>query len=141
MNKRNCINCNSHLTYIRKGGYEMWYKYDGGYLCQKCKNRLICNPKYNKKWNPRHMLFVDKQILLKKRALTGNCKRCGKSIGDEYIDKFGNIAIIKRTSMHHIKYHDDDPLKDTMELCNSCHGKENLGKKYKRLNNLNNITI
>ena len=26
--------------------------------------------------------------------------------------------------MHHIKYHDDDPLKDTVELCVSCHNKE-----------------
>lgn len=23
-----------------------------------------------------------------------------------------------------MKYHDDDPLKDTVELCASCHGKQ-----------------
>jgi hypothetical protein len=25
------------------------------------------------------------------------------------------------TQMHHVQYHDDDPLRDTIEVCPSCH--------------------
>jgi len=28
--------------------------------------------------------------------------------------------------MHHIQYHEDDPLKDTVELCGRCHIAESI---------------
>ena len=31
------------------------------------------------------------------------------------------IGYYKMTAIHHIKYHDEDPLKDTEELCPGCH--------------------
>ena len=39
---------------------------------------------------------------------------CGKRVGQG----------IKRTHIHHIEYHDEDPFKSTVELCVSCHDKE-----------------
>lgn len=32
----------------------------------------------------------------------------------------------KTTHMHHEEYHDDNPLKDAIELCISCHRKETI---------------
>lgn len=37
------------------------------------------------------------------------CSNCGKRT--------------ERTEMHHMQYHDDDPLRDTIELCVQCHRK------------------
>ena len=47
------------------------------------------------------------------------CRECGAVVG---ID-------CKRTGLHHFQYYDNDPLKDTMELCNSCHRKEDIKRQ------------
>ena len=68
----------------------------------------------NKKWNPinnpiinkNQIRFKDKKIYLGFNPKTGVCSLC------RYQGK---------THMHHIKYHPEDPLKDTIELCISCH--------------------
>jgi hypothetical protein len=39
------------------------------------------------------------------------------------------------TAIHHIKYNDDDPLKDTREFCPSCHLKESRRIAAERWNN------
>ena len=38
---------------------------------------------------------------------TGICAACGST---------------DNTALHHIAYHDEDPLKDTLELCTKCRG-------------------
>jgi RNase P subunit RPR2 len=38
----------------------------------------------------------------------------------------------KKTLMHHESYHDNDPLKDTIELCVSCHKKRHSEINEKR---------
>jgi hypothetical protein len=65
------------------------------------------------------MKFKDKVIHIEKNPRTGVCSLCGNKVGEG----------IKRTGMHHIEYHDRNPLKDTVELCGSCHIKESM-KKY-----------
>lgn len=55
---------------------------------------------------PRRILFVNKRIELDRNPRTGKCLMCGN---------------IGRTEMHHIQYHRDDPLKETVEVCARCH--------------------
>jgi len=124
--KRICSACDSTTTVIRKTKlgtlYECWRYHDGFVLCERCYCRYIDNPKNNprnnKKWNPinkyRRIRFKDKVVSLKKNPREGICKLCGKKKG---ID-------CKKTNMHHLEYHEDDPLKDTIEICVSCHTKE-----------------
>ena len=140
---RTCLyfnECGKSEVYNGHRWKENWYRYNGGYICRKCYNRLISNPITNKKWNPinnpknnpKHLLYKNKIIILKERRLTGKCELCDKKIGDEYINHKGEKDKIKITHTHHINYHDGDVLKDTRELCAGCHGKENKGKKYKK---------
>lgn len=117
---RVCSNCNSKNTQILKNGIPNWRKHENKYLCHRCYNRLISNPKLN----PRRINFKGKIIYLKENPRTGKCAFCLKSRGDEYVNRFGEIAIIRKTDLHHLEYHDGDPLKDTVELCVSCHMKE-----------------
>ena len=70
-------------------------------------------------WTPLH-----KKIFLKENPRKGICHKCHRKVGDEYVNCFGQIAIVKQTQIHHLEYHHNDPLKDTVELCASCHSKE-----------------
>ena len=72
----------------------------------------------------RKILFRRKQFYLEKPPRTGICSLCHRKIGDHYIDAKGKDVTIERTHIHHDEYHDDDVLKDTRELCMSCHMKE-----------------
>ena len=121
-----CLNCGSDKTYIDKRGYNLWYHYKDGYLCSRCYNRLINNPTNNPKYHPRRLVYKDKRLFMKENPRTGICSICHMKVGEEYINCFGKIAIMKQTQMHHIQYHDDEPLKDTIELCVSCHRKEHI---------------
>lgn len=117
---RICNNCKSTKTYIGKEGKERWRLNEGKYYCQKCYGRLVGNKKYynpikqkifNAIHNPKRIRlnFKGKTIMLKENPRKGICERCG---------------FIGYTHIHHIQYHDDDPLKDTIELCASCHAFE-----------------
>jgi hypothetical protein len=53
----------------------------------------------------------------------GICSQCSKKIGDPYINHKGEHSKIKMTQLHHLKYDDDHPLDNTIELCDSCHSK------------------
>ena len=55
---------------------------------------------------------IGRKVSFKRRVRTGYCSRCSNNIHD---------GSCKRTALHHIQYHDDDPLKDTIELCGACH--------------------
>ncbi len=61
--------------------------------------------------NTRRLKFKNKMIHVKDNPRTGFCSLC-------------NYTGV--THIHHIVYHDDDPLKDTIELCPSCHRKESV---------------
>lgn len=68
------------------------------------------------------VLFKAKRILLEQNPRLGICSMCGQK---------------GRTEIHHIKYHNADPLRDTIEVCARCHRKrEQLygewGKKNKK---------
>ena len=141
---RVCYSCGSDKTYIPKTGHPHWYKHDGNLYCQKCNNNLFVNPKWrsindpiwNKYRNPRRIKFRGRRISLTIIPRTGQCSYCKKRVGDEFIDQYGKTRIIKHTQMHHIQYHPEDPLKDTVELCPQCHVKESwkLGSFKNKLN-------
>lgn len=88
---KHCFTCGSDKTYRNQ-----WPRG----LCKKCYNKFT-NPKRIRVW------FKKKVIMLKENPRIGVCSRCGKT----------NC----KTDIHHIVYHDDDPLKDTIELCTPCH--------------------
>jgi DNA-directed RNA polymerase subunit RPC12/RpoP len=120
---RICIYCGSQTTYTDKRNNAHWYDHDGWY-CEKCNNKLFKNPKWHPITRKRKLNFRGKWTYVGKNPRTGRCSKCGKTVGDIYINKFGKEAILKHTHMHHVQYHDDDPLKDTIELCQSCHLRE-----------------
>jgi hypothetical protein len=120
---------------MKNGVYPKWTKYNDGYLCARCANKLFYPPrktkeaikKYNDRNNPiynhRHLSFKGKSIFLKENPRKGVCSWCGRKNGEYFLN--ANLKpSITLTHMHHIEYHDDDPLKDTLELCASCHSKE-----------------
>lgn len=86
------------------------------------------NDKINKKWNPinnpKMMRFKGKFVVLKEKPNREQCQVCNRKIGDKYINWYGEITTVKRIHIHHIQYHNDDHLKDTLMLCASCHGRE-----------------
>ena len=61
----------------------------------------------------KRICFKDKRIQLSHEPRTGICSLCRKQ---------------GLTHIHHINYHDSNPLKDTIELCVSCHNMQR--KKY-----------
>jgi len=105
-------------------------------MCHKCYNKSINNPKWNPINGPRRINPKGNgHIYLKENPRKGVCSWCHKKKGDEYTNTEGKIARIKQTLIHHIKYH-EDPLKDTIELCNSCHTKESI--RLRKLRNEDN---
>lgn len=121
---RCCINCGSYKTSIRRRKnrkpYAEWFKHEDGFLCRKCKFKLVYSPKHNpilnSIHNPKRLRFKEKRIILKDNPRTGQCSKCLRKIGEG----------IKKTAIHHIHYHNDNPLKDTIELCVSCHRKQHI---------------
>ena len=91
---------------MNKKGHKQWYNHNDNWYCAKFNNILFKNPLYT----PRRQVFKGKQILLSTYPRKGICQQCGKT----------NC----KTDLHHIKYHDSDTLKDTVELCVSCHKTE-----------------
>lgn len=96
-------------------------KYDQEHKAEKLeaeRQRRLADPeKYRanyKKYNllakdtrlVKRILFLDKRIQLDKNPRIGKCSMCGTT---------------GRTEIHHIKYHKNDPLKDTIEVCAHCH--------------------
>jgi DNA-directed RNA polymerase subunit RPC12/RpoP len=124
LKERVCSNCGSDKTLFHlargKYPYNKWYKDGkGGFWCNCCYHKITDDPQKTRAINERRMKFKDKVIHIEKNPRTGVCSLCGNKVGEG----------IKRTGMHHIEYHDRNPLKDTVELCGSCHIKESM-KKY-----------
>jgi hypothetical protein len=61
----------------------------------------------------RKVVFKGKQIMMDFNPRKGICRKCGKKVDIE----------IKNTNLHHKKYHEEDILRDTIELCVNCHNK------------------
>jgi hypothetical protein len=120
-----CTNCKSTQTYIirRKDGTPIqadWRKdKNGNVLCKRCWGRLIGGPSIPKWYaeirDKKRITYKGKTRHVGKIVRTGICKQCNRSVAK---------GEIRETHMHHLQYHDDDPLKDTIELCESCHLKE-----------------
>ena len=101
--QRRCLKC-SGKTLLSKDGFPYWNRFEDGWICNSCKGRL-----YYPKRVGKALSFKGKLIHLKENPRKGICQSCGKQTV---------------TDIHHIQYHDDEPLKDTLELCPSCHCKE-----------------
>lgn len=124
---RECYNCGSIKTYIRKDGFEHWYNNRplNQWLCEKCNNILIKNPKWHpitnpvwhEKTNKNDIIFVNKNVYLSFNPRTGRCSRCINNIYDR---------TCKQTHMHHWVYIIILPWFGTEELCASCHRKETI---------------
>lgn len=111
--KRSCSTCNSEETYVYKRlSRPQWRRHPvtGGWLCHKCYCKLVSEPK--------RMFFQDKKITLDEPARCGVCNWCRNVVGQFDARTLG---LITRTHMHHEEYHDDDPLKDAIEICVPCH--------------------
>jgi hypothetical protein len=131
---RQCEACDAFITRITKDGYEQWFCHDGHWLCRQCYDYYVWhpyrNPIDNKKYrstmiehNKKRIRFHNHYIYFKDNPRKGVCKLCGKKKGDKFINSKGKPAITA-TDIHHFQYHEEDPLKDTIELCDSCHLKE-----------------
>jgi hypothetical protein len=142
---RRCLYFNDcGVEEVYNGKWMDWYKHKDGLICHKCYMKLIINPrrtpeyikKYTdrrpkgwcKKYNKlrkltRRIRFKTKRIHMKTDFRTHQCQLCRNKIGDEYINSKGKKAYTKKIDIHHIQYHEDEPLKDTIEICRSCHSK------------------
>ena len=121
---RVCFNCGLGKTYINKRGLAVWAKHDNNYYCTKCEAKLFVNPKWSPIHHANRLTFKDKRPYTKAPPRKGVCEWCHKKIGDPYIAWRGKTKILNVTVMHHVQYHPEDPLKDTIELCQSCHKAE-----------------
>lgn len=119
--KRLCLTCGSDTTYRDKNGWISWHHYGNGWMCHKCHNRLIADPKNN----PRKYRFGSKgpRFFGPKKMLTGRCSRCPNNIYD---------GSCKMTAMHHCYYLRISPLCCREELCQSCHIKLNPSAFYEK---------
>jgi hypothetical protein len=103
MNERICQFCNSNKTYRNN-----WININDNPCCIKCYKKY-------------RLRYKDKHIICKDKTKKDQCSKCNKKVGDKYINKKGEIKIIKYTTTHHDIYDDSDPLAHTEELCISCH--------------------
>lgn len=106
-----CSSCGSDRTYIRKDkkheGYERWRRHpeSGALICQRC---------FARERNLRAFNFKERKVFTSQLTRTGRCSWCTNNVFD---------GSTNATHLHHIRYHDDDPMRDTIEICNPCHGK------------------
>ena len=124
---RVCSRCKSdktHFSYYKvKNGelktYPLW-KYDyvnGGYICQNCYSHDIGN----KRTAPRRLRYKGKRITIDRDPRIGVCCWC-RAVRNEVNAQTDKVC--KETQMHHEgEYVESDKLKNTLEICASCHGK------------------
>ncbi len=68
--------------------------------------------KNNEYWNKRRLTYMGNQLFFDQELRTGICYFCKME---------GRAQKSRRTSLHHVKYDNYDPLAWTIEVCNSCH--------------------
>jgi len=59
--------------------------------------------------------YKDKQVYVEENPRNGVCNYCRRVRDNTYKKQF---------AIHHVQYHDDNPLKDTIESCPACHSRE-----------------
>jgi len=115
LNQRLCCNCGNKTIVTTTGkGYphQRWYKDGkGGFWCNSCYHKITDDPEVVKIRNSSRIKYRDKIIHIGYNPRTGVCSLCGR---------------VGRTNIHHLQYHEEDPLKDTIEVCPSCHMKETM---------------
>jgi hypothetical protein len=128
--KRVCSRCGSTKTLERKGkirkdstsgnSTEYWVldKEKDGHMCNRCYMKYVINPKLRPLWDNR-FYFKGKTKYASKRPRIGVCNFCRAVVGQ--INAQMDNKLCKRTNLAHLAYHEDDPLKDTLEACVSCH--------------------
>lgn len=121
--ERICLIDPTHETALNELGNEHWFRYKEGYVCSRCAMKLIYYQKYKHK-DRKRIRFKNSRPKVEGEYKTGKCDLCGKKIGDSYVTKKGKTGIIKSMHTHHFEYHDDDILKDTIQICPQCHGRE-----------------
>ena len=149
---RMCYVCGSNKTYVDKTGRHHWANVDGEWFCKLHYQRYFDNPRRNpensKKWNPithakygpRRMTYEGERIYRDKNYRVGECFKCGKSVGDEYIDCVDETAIIKRTHGHHeYGYFIIFKWFGLVEYCARCHGKEPKRKRSPNMTTMKKI--
>jgi hypothetical protein len=126
--KRVCSKCDSDTTPILYGKWtdkngivhpyqsHRWYRDGkGGWLCFSCRSKFVDHPKVSKervrKDNQRRIAFKGRIVMLKEPPRIGVCNLCRAVVPFD----------CKLTHMNHYQYHEDDPLKDALESCVSCH--------------------
>lgn len=116
--KYTCFLCGSNTTLLKNGKYERWYNYYNNKICQDCHvktrhNKDINRKKRNDKHNKNRLKFKNIRILLDWNPRIDICSIC---------NKYHN-----RTHMHHsLGYYIIFPWYGIIELCPSCHRKEEL---------------
>jgi len=140
--KRVCAVCGLDKTYIRNTGQPIWFtnKPTNLFICAKCHKKYFWirkQPQIKTKesirlTNQKQILFRHKHTRVGYNPRIGICSWCNRKIGDVYVNSAGKKTTLKQTAMHHVEYHDDDPLKDTIELCNPCHGRHTLMSRLQR---------
>lgn len=112
-----CDNCGSDKTYMKSDGREVWAIHDDRVYCNKCDCQVRKNtPGFQAsviRASQNKIRFYNERVKTPDNPRTGICSKCGAVKG---ID-------CKRTSIHHEQYDRNDPLSNTIELCNSCHAK------------------
>jgi hypothetical protein len=98
-------------------------------MCIKCYNKYIINPKWRPVLDKTRFKFKDKTVHAPQCPRVGVCNFCRAVVGETntQVDR-----LCKRTNIAHTAYHDDNPLKDAIELCVSCHCKYDNSVQYMR---------
>lgn len=107
MKNRECYSCGSNKTY--ESNWYLNHDNDDNALCSKCNHHLIANVGRSLKW----LYYKTKAVILDFYPRTGVCNLCRNVVPFD----------CKKTERHHFSYHDDDPFRDTLEVCRSCHTK------------------
>jgi hypothetical protein len=130
--KRFCYACGSDKTYVRKSGLFDWFvNIDAngkeiGVICSNCRQRMFqrtARKAMERIRKAKELYFKTKAVRITYTPRIGVCNWCRAVIPFD----------TKSTHMHHEAYHDDDPVKDAIELCVSCHRKETIRLKQMQI--------
>ncbi len=138
--ERKCSVCGSDKTYIYNG-IRRWKRINNKWYCHNCATKYWRRTPRGKQYlktihkmsNKFQLYYRGKTHHLGFSPRKGVCDLCHRKIGDKYIAYRGVEKVIKTTQRHHFaEYDDNDMLKNTIEVCLSCHLKEGW-KKWKNM--------
>lgn len=127
-----CYGCNRNYTNFSCGSIR-WHPNHMNdnttlHLCHSCFNHILHNGRrknhqkyldFNKKHNPRRQWYKDRYVMIDKPPRIGVCNLC-RAVRNEINAQVNRKC--KKTHLHHEYYHDENTLKDTIEICEYCHG-------------------